>query len=448
MSLIISNKFRATLSILFPAVMATSPAADARAASPAPEQARPAEENVAENLLKAEMNSLVKMMADVSKVPEENKGTLHFVPENDDTDPARAQLDVLVKIQHSLVQQQTNQEAALKSQLVMCKMADSLGRLLLEQSRSFETQKQEMLQYMEKESNIHQNSMDQVETVVSKVGESLEGFTNTIGTLSTTLKDLSADQRTQNNQQDDLQRKMHYELQGIKDLCNHVRTNTLNTIKELKNVQWQVSEMRSGTADANGAVSSNKGSLIYLMHEDMKTGVQSIMEALESSVKALREAVQAGVNPEKSLKRKHQEYKESERAAKQKREEERKQQEAEQRQKEEERSRIFTVVHPWTGVKMSLTGEQYQDFIQDLTKFKPTDFAPLSGPGSVPVPPFGFPPSMGGALGGLPPPGGAPSTPAPGASLNASSPSTGGYIPMPNLGTAPTGYQPPPPPAP
>ena len=95
---------------------------------------------------------------------------------------------------------------------------------------------------------------------------------------------------------------------------------------------------------------------------------------------------------------------------------------------------------------MSLTGEQYQDFIQDLTKFKPTDFAPLSGPGSVPVPPFGFPPSMGGALGGLPPPGGAPSTPAPGASLNASSPSTGGYIPMPNLGTAPTGYQPPPPP--
>ena len=38
MSLIISSKFRATLSILFPAVMATSPAADARAASPAPEE--------------------------------------------------------------------------------------------------------------------------------------------------------------------------------------------------------------------------------------------------------------------------------------------------------------------------------------------------------------------------------------------------------------------------
>ena len=61
---------------------------------------------MAENLLRAEMDSLVKMMADVSKIPEENKGTLHFVPESDDTDPARAQLDVLVKIQHSLVQQQ------------------------------------------------------------------------------------------------------------------------------------------------------------------------------------------------------------------------------------------------------------------------------------------------------------------------------------------------------
>ena len=272
-----------------------------------------------------------------------------------------------------------------------------------------------MLQYMEKESNIHQNSMDQVETVVSKVGESLEGFTNTIGTLSTTLKDLSADQRTQNNQQDDLQHKMHYELQGIKDLCNHVRSNTLTMCKELKNVQWQVSEMRSGTTDGNGVVSGSKGSLIYLMHEDMKTSVQSIMEALGSSVKALQEAVEAGVNPEKSLKRKYQEHKENERAAKQRREEERKQQEEEQRQKEEERNRILTVVHPFTGVKMSLTGEQYQAFIQDLTKIKPTDFAPLSGPSNVPVTPIGFPPS------------------------------TGGYIPMPNLGTGPTGYQPPPP---
>ena len=257
--------------------------------------------------------------------------------------------------------------------------------------------------------------MDQVETVVSKVGESLEGFTNTIGTLSTTLKDLSADQRTQNNQQDDLQHKMHYELQGIKDLCNHVRSNTLTMCKELKNVQWQVSEMRSGTTDGNGVVSGSKGSLLYLMHEDMKTSVQSIMEALGSSVKALQEAVEAGVNPEKSLKRKYQEHKENVRAAKQRREEERKQQEEEQRQKEEERNRILTVVHPFTGVKMSLTGEQYQAFIQDLTKIKPTDFAPLSGPSNVPVTPIGFPPSP------------------------------GGYIPMPNLGTGPTGYQPPPP---
>ena len=61
MSLIISSKFRATLSIIFPAVMATSPVADARTASPAPEEARPTEETVAENLLMAEMDSLVKM---------------------------------------------------------------------------------------------------------------------------------------------------------------------------------------------------------------------------------------------------------------------------------------------------------------------------------------------------------------------------------------------------
>ena len=147
-----------------------------------------------------------------------------------------------------------------------------------------------------------------------------------------------------------------------------------------------------------------------------RTGATVSTESREDcTVKALKEAVEAGVNPEKSLKRKYQEHKENERAAKQKREEERKQQEEEQRQKEEERNRIVTVVHPFTGVKMSLTGEQYQAFIQDLTKIKPTDFAPLSGPSNVPVRPMGFPPSP------------------------------GGYIPMPHLGTGPTGYQPPPP---
>ena len=51
-------------------------------------------------------------------------------------------------------------------------------------------------------------------------------------------------------------------------------------------------------------MSSNKGSLLYLISEDLKTSTQSVLDAMATSVKALKETVEAGVNPEKSLKRK------------------------------------------------------------------------------------------------------------------------------------------------
>ena len=71
--------------------------------------------------------------------------------------------------------------------------------------------------YMEKNSNMTQNSMDRIENTAEKVGEALEEFSTTMGTFSNTLKDLSADQRSQNNKSDDVQKKMVYELSGIKD---------------------------------------------------------------------------------------------------------------------------------------------------------------------------------------------------------------------------------------
>ena len=70
---------------------------------------------------------------------------------------------------------------------------------------------------MEKNSNMTQNSMDRIENTAEKVGEALEEFSTTMGTFSNTLKDLSADQRSQNNKSDDVQKKMVYELSGIKD---------------------------------------------------------------------------------------------------------------------------------------------------------------------------------------------------------------------------------------
>ena len=263
-------------------------------------------------LLQADMDSVVKSMSDVVKVKDEDKITPYVKdPESgEEVDVAKEQLDVLVKIQHDLKRQQVVQQATLTSQFLLGKMQETMSKLLTERSNDFERQRKAMMLYMEKESNLRQNSMDQIETVVEKVGTTLDQFTPSLTTLSATIKDLSADQRSQGREHLDVLGRIHYEIQGTKGLTEHVRSNTLSTSKEVKAFSWQGSELRSGSTGAKGTVSANKGSLLYLISEDLKTSSQSMLDALAKSVKSLNETVEAGVNPEKSLKRKFHEYQE------------------------------------------------------------------------------------------------------------------------------------------
>ena len=145
------------------------------------------------------MDSVVKSMSDLVKVKEEDQITPYVKdPESSgEVDVAKEQLDVLVKIQHDLKRQQVVQQATLTSQFLLGKMQETMSKLLTERSNDFERQRKSMMLYMEKESNLHQNSMDQVESVVDKVGSTLDQFTSSLTTLSATIKDLSADQRSQ-----------------------------------------------------------------------------------------------------------------------------------------------------------------------------------------------------------------------------------------------------------
>ena len=65
-----------------------------------------------------------------------------------------------------------------------------------------------------------------------------------------------------------------------------------------------MSELRSGTADQNGAVTSQSGSLLYLVSEDMKTSCQAVLDVLGKSVTPVQESTEKGVHPERSHKRK------------------------------------------------------------------------------------------------------------------------------------------------
>ena len=338
-------------------------------------------------LLQAEMGSVVKSMSDLVKVKEEDQIT-PYVKGSDEVDVAKEQLDVLVNIQHDLRRQQQVQESMLESQFLLGKMQETMAKLLTERSEDFERQRSAMMRHMQEETSLHQNAMDQVESVVEKVGTTLDQFTSSLTTLASTIKDLSADQRSQGTQQLDVLKGIHYEIQDSKKILDHVRSNTLTTSKETKNAAWQVSELRSGSVDGKGSVSAQKGSLLYVISEDLRTATQSTMDALGKSVKAVNETIEAGVNPEKSLKRKYEEAQEQQELEDQKKEAERLQKE----QEEKERQQISMVMHPFTGQQMYLTGEQRDQFFRDLAAMKPTDFKVGTTPTNPTIPTTGFPP--------------------------------------------------------
>ena len=59
--------------------------------------------------------------------------------------------------------------------------------------------------------------------MVEKVGTTLDQFTSSLTTLASTIKDLSADQRSQGTQQLDVLKGIHYEIQDSKKILDHVR---------------------------------------------------------------------------------------------------------------------------------------------------------------------------------------------------------------------------------
>ena len=218
------------------------------------------------------------------------------------------------------------------------------------QSKTIEGVEQEIKHlsaFMERDVNVGQNVMDSVETTMDKVSTALGGFATSVGALADTLKDMAANQRRAKNVGDDQQRKMVHELYQVRDTLTHIRSNTKEASKDIKNCAWQLSELRSGAADQNGAVTSQAGSLLYLLNEDMKNSCQAVLETLGKSVTVIRETIEKGVHPDKSLKRKYEEDQQAE-IQRQKDELER----AKLARQQEPRERVY---HPSTGQVMSLT---------------------------------------------------------------------------------------------
>ena len=212
--------------------------------------------------------------------------------------------------------------------------------------------------------------------------------------LADTLKDMAANQRTAQNVGDDQQKRMVSELGQCREMLVHVRNNTKESVKDLKNCAWQMSELRSRGTDQKGAVTSQSGSMLYLISEDLKTSWQATLDALHKSVSAIQDSIEQGVHPERSHKSKMELAQEEEEKEKKK------------------RAMLFPVIHPYTGERMFLTEEQHKQFFEDLQKMKPEQFgkggAVGQGTATGSEPSYGGKGSYGVAGQGYPPPPGFP----------------------------------------
>ena len=135
-------------------------------------------------------------------------------------------------------------------------------------------------------------AMDQVESVVEKVGTTLDQFTSSLTTLSSTIKDLSADQRSQGTRADwCFERNPLWDSRFQKtDPGPYTFQHAHHEQRDEERLAWQVSELRSGSVDGKGTVSAQKGSLLYVISEDLKTATQSTwLMQLAKSVKSVNE---------------------------------------------------------------------------------------------------------------------------------------------------------------
>ena len=229
--------------------------------------------------MEAECNSLRSALLEEQK--EVDPVVIH-TPDLQAEDPVLEQLKTLGSLQNvmraTLVEQQRN----MRVSILQGRTAETVMKIQSKSIEGIELEIKHLLAYVEKEINVGQNVMDSVETTMDKVSTSLGGFATSVGTLADTLKDMAANQRTAQNVGDDQQKKMVSELGQAREMLTHIRSNTMSTSKEVTNCTWQLSELRSGSADQSGAVSSQAGSLLFLLDENVKAAAQSVLDGSPS----------------------------------------------------------------------------------------------------------------------------------------------------------------------
>ena len=248
-------------------------------------------------------------------------------------------------------------ETSLKAQMVETKVQETCTNLLLHRLGMVQQEVKRLADHMEKDLDLGASTLDHVQ-------ESIQSFGDKFGNLSDTLKDIVSSHRARYATDDEMRKKILFEISGAKEFLQHIRSNTQSVSKSFQNLVWETQELRCGGKDAaSGTVSNNGGSLIAALNVTMENQGTLILEHLNKMGLEIKDAVEKGTDPDKSLKRKREEQDQLDY-----------QQAKEELEKEKKRAMLFPVIHPYTGERMFLNEEQHKQFFVDLQKMGPEQF--------------------------------------------------------------------------
>ena len=100
---------------------------------------------------------------------------------------------------------------------------------------------------------------------------------------------------------------MIHALNQTKQVAEHIRTNVTKVNGEQKNTTGEIREMRTSSLSTDGTATVKGGPLFGALDISLSNGFHSVLEAMGRTTARLQSAIEAGMDPEKSFKRKAEE---------------------------------------------------------------------------------------------------------------------------------------------
>ena len=178
---------------------------------------------------------------------------------------------------------------------VMGKLVTSNARLLSHHLEQMNEKLDGLTEWMKKDCESGQSCFEETRVTMAE-------FAKKFDVLSESIKFMSATSKTSAHDEAEVKKKMMLELANSREVLSHIRArgNTGKVDKKIGDLLWQIGELRSGgtqrdTADQNG------GSLLSVLEVQLDNIASSLKEEFGKLSADLREAVERGVDPEKSL---------------------------------------------------------------------------------------------------------------------------------------------------